>query len=74
MTVDEFWSTRAGGELFNAITYMMLVDSTGRLLYFSKRMDITKHILGMLLEMGLVPGDRSPLTFTPTSTLTKEED
>lgn len=60
VTIDDVWRTEAGARLFNAVTAMQLNDQQGYRVYFSRRVEITKRFIGMLLEGGLVPEDMTP--------------
>jgi hypothetical protein len=53
--VEDVWCSRSGKELFNAITRMGLLHEDGTRIYFSERVRITKHVIGILLESRYLP-------------------
>ncbi len=59
-TVDEVYNTNAGAHLFNGITRMHLVDREGHRAYFSKRHELTRLMIGLLLEAGWLPENMTP--------------
>lgn len=54
-SVEEVYHSNNGAYLFNGITRMRLVDRNDNPVLFSKRVELTKLFIGMLLEAGYVP-------------------
>lgn len=60
MTPEDLWRTEAGAIVFNAITRCNLQDREGFPMLFSRRLELTKHVLGLMLEAGYIPEDTTP--------------
>lgn len=57
-TIEEVWNTNEGALLFNGFAHGRWVDAdTGKRIYFSKRYEIVRHFIGMLLESHIIPED-----------------
>lgn len=54
-TIEDVWKSNAGAHLFNGISRMNLVDRDDNLILFSKRMQLTKQVIGLMLEAGYMP-------------------
>jgi hypothetical protein len=55
--VDDVWATSAGARLFNAVGMMDLVNRQGTPLLFSARLRLTKRMIELILDEGVLPQD-----------------